>query len=1140
MMLRKFTLGLLLLTTTALAQTDRGTIRGIVTDSQGAVIPNAVVQATNTSTGELAKASSNGTGVYNIPALLPGQYKLAVSAPGFRDFVQPTLEVSLGNISNVDVKLSVGAASEVVTVNSGVPILKTEQSDTSTEVDVVAYNKLPVSATGGRVASSFRSLVPGVNGASVNGGPQYAAEVQVDGASIVSGELFGDTRNLKFPPDAVQQLSFTTSAYSAEYGQTGDGVERYEIKSGTNQYHGSMYEYLKNTIFDAAGYFNAKTPIDHQHEYGFTIGGPVSIPKLYNGKNRSFFFVNGDWFRTRGAGATLSGVSLPTDAMLQGDFSALLPYGVVIYDPATTTAVGNTYTRQPFKNNIITPDRFSPAGVKLLSYFRSALLPGTTINQTQYLNNATIPQSASTSHANVVVVKGDQLIGARHHLAVSLQHSSVPFINASLFADPVNTQIPNGRLYELARIAEDWTVSPTQLNQFRFSYNRQVQSQVSTDYGKGYVQSLGLGGGFSTAPDFFPTINVGAYTSSGALAATHGINLPISNTYILSDAFSWSLGRHSLKFGVEARDYRHGVRRNVPASISFSRNETASPTALATTGNEVASALLGEVDSSSIPNYAGVAPTYFWKTVDAYAQDDWKTTSRLTLNLGVRYSFMSPMAERHNEYSVFDQNAINPATGLPGSYVYAGQGGQGNRLTYAKSDLNYFAPRVGMAFKVHEGTVIGGGFGVSYFPDGAYGTGNNTFLVDGFTTTSGVSSPNSGISPAFQLDQGFPTADLQTPSRNYNYGINGGFNYWPVTAGNASYIESYNLSLQQAFGPDWVMTVSYVGTMGKRLGVRGNINQVPSQYASLGNVLLGKLITDPAVVAAGFKSPYPNFVAQLGSNATLAQALRPFPAYQGGSPLSSDLRGVSSYNALQIKLNRRFANGLYVLAAFTWDQNLSNADATFNSGETAVIDQYNLTRDYTYADAYVPIEQTAAITYDLPFGQGRRFLGKAGRLTQSLLGGWTANAILTYHSGPLIAVGASDNLGIFAGPQYAFLNGTNPVRLPFNGHAGSTGSKWLNVAAFTQLPSTTTSFSPAKHYIPGIRGPIYANEDLSLIKQIPITERYRGELRLEAFDALNRVIFGGPNTSLTSPAFGTITSQANSPRNAQVVFKLTF
>ena len=1143
-MFRKLTVVLLLLTGAAFAQTDRGTIRGIVTDSGGAVVPNAAVEVTNVLSGVIAQANTNGSGVYNIPALLAGQYKLTVDAPGFRSFVQPDLEVNLGNVSNLDVKLSVGAANEVVTVSSSVPILKTEQSDTSTEVDTIAYNQLPVNATGGRNASSFRNLVPGVNGASVNGGPQYAAEVQVDGASIVSGELFGDSRNLKFPPDAVQQLSFTTSAYSAEYGQTGDGVERYEIKSGTNEYHGSMYEYLKNTIFDAAGYFNKVTPIDHQHEYGFSVGGPVSIPGVYNGKNRSFFFVNGDWFRTKSAGSTSAGVSLPTDAMLRGDFSALLSSGITIYDPATTSAVGNTYTRQPFPNNIIPASRFSPIGAKILSYYRSGLLPGTTINQNLFQNNATIPQTASTSHVNTVVVKGDQLIGVRHHISVTLQHSTNPFINASLYADPVNNQIPNGRLYELARAAYDLTVSPTMLNQLRFSYNRQTQSQVSTDFGKGYVSNLGLGGGFSTAPDFFPTINAGAYGTNGTttqpLANTHGVNIPISNTYILSDAFSWSLGRHSLKFGIEARDYRHSVSRNSPASLSFSRNETASPAALATTGNEIASALLGQVDSSTIPNYAGVAPTYFWKTVDAYAQDDWKATSRLTLNLGLRYSLMTPMAERKNEYSVFDQTAINPATGLPGAYVYAGVNGQGNRLTYAKDDLNYFAPRFGFAYKVHEGTVIGGGFGVSYFPNGAYGTGNNTFLVDGFTTTSSIASPNTGISPAFQLDQGFPTASLQTPSRDYTYGINGGFNYWPSTANSASYIRSYNLSLQQAFGKDWVTTVSYVGTQGRRLGVRGNINQVPSQYAALGNVLLGKLITDPAVAAAGFKTPYLNFVSQLGSRATLAQALRPFPAYQGGGPLSSDMRGVSEYDALQVKVDKRFTGGLYLLAAFTWSKSLTNANATFNTGETAVIDEYDLTKDWTNADLDLPIRQTVAATYDLPFGQGKHFLGGAGRLTQSLLGGWTLNAILTYQSGNLIAVGASDNLGIFAGPQYAYLNGTTPIRLPFDGHAGATGSKYLNQAAFTQLPSTTTSFSPGKHYVPGVRSQIYSNEDLSVIKQVPITERYKGELRFEAFGALNRTIFNAPNTTLTSPAFGTITSQRSTPRNAQVVFKLTF
>ena len=1124
------------MTVSGFAQTDRGTVRGIVTDSRGGVIRNASVQVTNEASGETFKAATNGSGVYNITALLPGQYDLTVASQGFQTFVQKTIAVNLGDIANVDVHLPVGMATQEVTVTDAAPILKSEQSDTSTEVNVNAYNELPLSAAGGRSPLTFGSLVPGVQGLSVNGGPQYGLDIQLDGASTVNGELFGDNRQVALPPDSVQQLSFTTSAYSAEYGQTGDGVERLEIRSGTNEYHGTVYEFFKNTILDAAGYFNKTTPVDHQNEYGFTLGGPVSIPHLYNGKNRSFFFVNGDWFRIKTGGGIAAGQSVPTDAMLNGDFSALLPSGIVIYDPSTTKAVGNGYTRQPFKGNIIPKSDFSSIGVKFLSYYRSALPPGTVINQSLFLNNASIPETTKTSHKNLFIMKMDQIIGSSHHVSVSLQHSVNPFINSSPLEDPVGNAIPTRNLHELARVAYDWTISPNKLNQFRFSYNRDNGGSHDPDYNTGLLPGLGLQG-YSTASDFFPTLTAGSYLG---FAATHNINVQTSNTYILSDAFSWTLGRHSLKLGTEIRDYRHGVVREVPATLAFNRNETASPTALNTTGNEIASILLGQVASSTIPNYENISPNYYWKTVDAYVQDDWKVTSKLTLNLGVRYSFMTPMQERHNLYSVFDPTASNPTTGLPGSYVFATINGQGNRLSFAKNDLNYFAPRLGFAYKLFENTVLSGGYGVSYFPDGAFGTGNNTFLVDGYVPTSSVSSPNNGISPAFQLDQGFPQANIQTAQLNSKYGINGSFNYWAPQADRASSIQSYNLTVQQAFGKNWVTTISYVGTTGTNLVVAGNINQVDPKYASLGNVLLGKSINDPAVIAAGFRAPYPGFASQLGANATLAQSLRPFPAYLNGSAYSSDTRGHSTYSSLQLKATRRFSDGFYVLAAFTWDQSLANAGATWTGAEAGVIDEYNLDRDYTQTSTFVPITQTTAFTYELPFGRNKRFFGGAGRGAQALIGGWGVNGILTYHSGGLIAVGAGDNLGISAGSQFAYLNGSVSPRLPFNGHAGATGSKYLNAAAFTQLPSTTTMFSPGKRNVPGVLGPFYADEDLSVVKQIPFTERYRSEFRLEAFNAFNRVIFGLPNTTLTNPAFGTITSQANAARVAQIVFKLTF
>jgi hypothetical protein len=322
---------LFLIAAVAHAQTDRGSIRGTIKDPSGATISGATVKATSVATNTVVSASTTSAGTYNISALPPGNYSVEAGAPGFTNLVRNNVVVTVGGIVGLDLSLALGSASETVTVNSAAPILKTQQSDVSTEIPPQAYMDLPLSAGGGRNAESFKTLVPGVsqNGASVNGGANYTGDIEVDGVTTVSGELFGDDRNIRFPPDAVDEMSLVTSNYAAEYGQTGNGVERYEIKSGSNALHGSVYEYFKNTALDARGYFNQTTPVDRQNEFGFSLGGPVVLPHLYNGKNKTFFFFNGDFYRTRGGGGT-STISLPTAAMRNGDFSALLAQGQII------------------------------------------------------------------------------------------------------------------------------------------------------------------------------------------------------------------------------------------------------------------------------------------------------------------------------------------------------------------------------------------------------------------------------------------------------------------------------------------------------------------------------------------------------------------------------------------------------------------------------------------------------------------------------------------------------------------------------------------------------------------------------------------------------------------------------------------
>ncbi len=1111
------------------AQTDKGSIRGTVADAGGAVVPNATIKATNTETGATSTTTSNESGTYSVAALPPGTYRVEVIMEGFKTVLQDRVVVELGGTSGFNPKLSAGSTSQRIEVSADIPALKTQQSDVSTSVPLQAFEDLPLSAGGGRQATAFRALVPGVNGSSVNGGPQFGGEIQVDGASVQTSELFGDNRNIRFPPDAVEELSLTTSSYSAEYGVTGDGIERYSIRSGTNRYHGSVYEYLKNTAFDAKGYFNKTTPVDHQNEYGFTLGGPLSIPHLYHAVDKTFFFFNADWYRQKNGGA-IATLSLPNDRFRAGDFSQLLPSKQLIYDPNTTVCNGAAgCTRQAFAGNIISPaTRFSPAALKILSF-----LPHSTTQDV--LNNTFVPASPSFNQYDTYTMKGDHYFTPGHHLALTYSYSTNPSGGGSVLPAPISNVAPNTNIYHVARASYDSTITSSLLNQLRFAFNRQTQNTNSGDANAGFPTQLGLGGGFNTSAGFFPAVGLGPFAG---LASGHILNEPIANTYILSDALSWTVGRHNAKFGMEIRDIRHGLIRNLQTNIGFSRNETAFPTSalLSSTGSEFASFLLGAVSSSNIPNFGNVSPNYYWKNIDFYAQDDFRFTPKLTINLGLRTSIFTPMRERNNLYSAVDLRVANPsAGGLPGSYVFAGRN-EPRTIAYADRTLAEFGPRLGFAYSVTPRAVLRGGYGISYFPTGAYGAGNNTYSVDGFTTNSSISSPDQ-INPAFQLDAGFPLSRLVTPNLTSSFNVGQGFNYYDPTAARVSQMQSFNVATQYAIQPNLTLDVAYVGTKGTDLTLRGNVNQVDPKYLALGDNLLRTNINDIAVKAAGFTPPWPGFSAALGANATLAQALRPFPQYQGGYDYSSDNRGNSTYHSLQVKLEKRYSNGLYLLSSYTWSKYITNANITFAGFASTVRNQYDLSLDKSIAAAWQPHVLTTAFNYELPIGRGKKLLRNANPITNAVVGGWHLNGILSYHSGGLISLGVPNNLPIFAGPAYATVLPGVKQKGDFSGNPRT--AHYLNIAAFA-LPAPDT-FGTGKKYLPNLRTPVYLNEDLSLIKTVPIYERFNLELRFETFNAFNRTILGGPNTDITNPSvFGTVNGQANGARTGQFVAKVNF
>ena len=1149
---------LLLICAGTLAQTDRGGIRGTITDPSGAVIAGALVTVTNTNTGVAASTKSSDAGTYNITGLTAGTYHVGVVQSGFKTLLRDNVVVDVGGVTGLDFSLQVGDSSQQVTVTTAAPILKTEQSSTSTEVSVAAYSDLPLSAGGGRSPQNFKYLTPGVNtNNSVNGGPQLSGQVSMEGITVQNAEVFGADNNVRFPPEAVGEMSVVTSAYSAEYGTTGGGVQQYTIKSGTNQYHGNAYEYLKNTVLDGRGFFNLQRPIDRQNEYGFSVGGPVSIPKVYDGRNKSFFFFSADWFKTRG-GATTTITSLPNAATRNGDFSGYLGPAISgvtnnctgggalsgqIFDPSTTRTVNGQTCRDPFAGNVIPASRISPVAKQILS-----LVPAT--NTQALLNNAYLQTAPSFNNFNDYIIKFDQYFGTKHHLSGLFLDSSNPTGGGSLLPAPLATAGSTINSWDFARATYDWIVSPTLLNEMRLGYNRQIftHQPVGSSY-PGWQNVFGLPG-YATASSLFP----GIIWSANDLQTLGNQQFwyATSNTYVVNESVAWTKVRHNLKFGFEYDHLGHALWKDWPAQLTISRNETGLPSALGATGQEAASFLLGQIDNSNIPSLGNTSVNYLWRNLSLYAQDDYKVTPRLTINYGLRWDLFMPMTEEHNILSAVDLSMPNPSVGnLPGSYVFAGRNGQGSCLSSACNSAQGLAPRFGFAWKLSDRLVVRGGYGISYFPTGLYGAGNNVYLTDGYDPTSTVSTPDNGTTPAATFAQGFPASSLRAPNLTSSYGIGSTFNYWSHSAEQVADVQSWNISAETQLAPNLALDVAWVGTKGTHLSMLQNINQLNPAYLPLGTSLLNSNINSSAVAAAGFAAPWPGFSSALGANATLAQALRPYPQFLSGFGYNSNNDGNSSYEAMQAKLEKRASNGLYLLASYTYDKSITSANSTLYSvpgnnptGSGEVTDQYNLRLARTVASAWQPHVFTAAFNYELPIGPGKRFLtssGFVGRLT----GGWHVSGILTYRTGSLISVTAPQNLPLFAGANYA-----SPVlgiaqKGSWSGNFDPASDRYLNTSAFTL--ATPGAFGTGGQFLPNLFAPFYKNEDLSVSKVTVIKERFNLELRLEAFNAFNRVVFGAPsgtaslNFDVSNPSnFGKITTTANLPRNAQIAMKLNF
>ncbi|HWB86531.1 MAG TPA: TonB-dependent receptor [Bryobacteraceae bacterium] len=1136
-----------------------GSIQGTVTDPSGAVVPQVTVTATNSATGVQTVRQTTAAGLYVITPLPAGDYSLKVVAPGFQVLNQPHVVVDALATVSLDLQLHVGAATEEVTVQASATMLHTDDAVLGGNMQNNVYETLPLAMNGvPRDPTQFVALIPGVSGlstqvagpstASFNGSPRGANEIYVEGLPLTFPSQQADTRNLALgvSVEAVDQFQAQTNGQKAMY--QGSGFENYVLKSGTDQFHGGVFEYFRNTDLDARGFFPAVTPIEHQNEFGGTIGGPIK-------KDKIFFFASYDGYYYK-TGQPPMFQSIPTLAERTGDFSA---FPAVIYDPNTQVCNGAVCSKTPFANNMIPANRISSISKSFQSYLPDPTNGGI---QSNYL--ASLPEGL---HNNSTTDKVDWNLTSKNRMyfVYSRGKYSTDF-TGSLAPGTDSLPLPytQGRIVEemptTAQVHETYVITPNLLNDIAFGYARIWIPIISATAGGGYPTKAGLTGlPGGAASDVFPTVNFGGTNAPIGWAGTNAVAFDqAENAFTLQDNLQWVRGKHAITFGFQmqrGQDNNTNPDTGTRATFSFSNNETAgfSPTGtlLTTTGNSYASYLLGALDSASITQNYVVELGSRFHDYAAWIQDDFKVSQRLTLNLGLRYDLMGPYHEAYNRTSFLNPLMPNPAaSGRLGALEFAGYGdGRCNcgNIPVKTHYLN-FEPRVGLAYRLTEKTVFRGSFGMTSFRGGA--TGNNGTGASpgqlGFNASGSFSSATTG-QPAFYWDGGVPPYQ-QPPFINPGYGT--GFTTTsPTGASTLSYLnpaigakppysEYWNIGIQQTLTPNMTVGVAYAGNGGHFILGGGGTgiwsNSMPLQYLALGP-LLGVQAT-PANVAAA-KAVFPEIALPFANyQGTINQMLKPFPQYSGINYLWGN-RGNSNYNSLQLTFDRRLSQGLTLHFGYVWSKEIDNATGSRNPFDGS-LDKGLGSIDRTHVF-------TSTAYYALPFGKGHT-MGNANTVVRALVSNWTVAGLVTFQSGTPLSIsgsgcstpGISSTCLVNYNPAF---NG--PVRI--NGDLGSgnvigSGSTvYLDKTAFLDPAPYTFGNTPRSAPF-GLRGPSTLDEDITLRREIFIRERVRFSIEANMFNITNSVVFNSPATNIDSATFGQVSSQTNLPRKVQFNARFSF
>jgi hypothetical protein len=1092
--------------TQAWAQSGNSTISGSVKDPADAAVPGANVKITNVETGSTVDTTTNDAGLYRVGALGPGSYRIAVESAGFSPVTRGPITLLVGQVVAIDVALQVGQQSQTVEVSEAAPLIESQSSNVAQVVNRQMLAGLPLP---NRSASSLAALAPGVvmidTGAgtaenypvfSVAGGRARNQNFTLDGGNVSNAVGLTRPQQLtSLPVDAMQEFRVIANNYSAEYGHSTGGIVTMATRSGTNRYHGSFFESLQNSVFNSRNFFAAKRAPVRLNQYGASLGGPIQ-------KDKTHFFLT--WEQTRQLTSFDTASTVPTLRNRAGDFSDLRGTAgslVKIYDPASGSTAS---TRQPFPGNVIPSTRFDPVALAAIGYFPLPNRTGTATNANNFIGS-----SRNELQRNIAVGRLDHQLRPSDLLTARFYINDANTNNSGTYGIPAADPLADITDVRVQTILGAWThiFGPSVTNDFRYTYLRRKFLDSRPGFGENLAARIGLTGVTGAA---FPAFTIPGYGVPAGLVAgnvtvpttgaalgnptmVYRLQTPIIDQQFL-ESLSWFHGKHAVKFGAE---YRLGANdeirdRGSAGNFTISPLITDLPGFSATTGNSLASFLLGEVNAASIQVSDKIPSRASYLAL--YIQDDWRLTNRLTLNAGLRWEVEFPRKVAGNKQNSFDPLAINPVSNTPGIVTFSGINGTPERA-YA-TDKNNFGPRLGFAYRMpgKSDTVIRGGAGVFYGPTISNTIGDTASL--GFSTSASYSVAQAETQSSLLLRNGFPAVTRQPLTPGFGavplgQKVNTSVSFFnPMQVAPISY--QYNLGVQRDVSKDLLLEAGYIGNVSHHLTANDlTLNQVPPHLMTSGN----------------------------------AQLVRPFPQFSNVTWINPSI-GNSTYHGGFIRAEKRMSHGLSFLAHYTFSKFIDDVEAANEFGATgSFMDAYNRRLDKGLSGSDVPHHLLVTVLYELPQFRRNSFVNGA-------LGGWKAGILETAESGPVFTVTTTANTtnAFPAGPLRPDL-----LRNPSLPPDQRTVNRWFDTLAFANPAPLTFGNSPRS----GLRGASVVTTDATIEKSFYITERWKFDIRGECYNLLNHAIFNVPGFTFGAADFGVVSS-ARSPRTAQLAARVSF